>query len=121
MRKAVAGLLLGLCAAVIVLGLDVFFSTISGGTAVNPLDTIELITCRPNVISTSLINHGYEKKSCRIIVINNSDVLHDKPHSFDLSGREIKPRFGRGSVGVRLRDSLIQAATPFCVPHHILR
>ncbi len=44
MRKAVAGLLVGLGAAVIVLGLDALFNSIGGGTAVNPLQKIELIS-----------------------------------------------------------------------------
>ena len=44
MRKTIAGLLIGLLSAVVVLTADALFDTIGGGTAVNPLLKIELIT-----------------------------------------------------------------------------
>jgi adenylate cyclase len=43
-RPIVAGLLVGCSAAVVVLGLDLVFSRVSGGTAVNPLQTLEMQT-----------------------------------------------------------------------------
>src|SRR5262245_927685 len=43
-RPIVAGLLVGSSAAAIVLVLDVMFSRVSGGTAVNPLQTLEMQT-----------------------------------------------------------------------------
>ncbi|HEY7791505.1 MAG TPA: adenylate/guanylate cyclase domain-containing protein [Vicinamibacterales bacterium] len=44
MRKWLAGILIGLIAAAIVLGANAFFARLAGGTARNPLDTIELKT-----------------------------------------------------------------------------
>ena len=43
-RPIVAGLLVGFCAAVIIVGLDWTFSHASSGTAVNPLQTLEMQT-----------------------------------------------------------------------------
>ena len=44
MRKVIAGFLIGLTAAAAVLGTDALFSAAAGGTARNPLETIELKT-----------------------------------------------------------------------------
>jgi len=43
-RPIVAGLVVGCSAAVVVLGLDLMFSRVGGGTAVNPLQTLEMQT-----------------------------------------------------------------------------
>src|SRR5262245_9778121 len=44
LRPVAAGLLVGLCAALIIMGLDWLFSRANSGTAVNPLQTLEMQT-----------------------------------------------------------------------------
>ena len=44
MQKAVAGIVIGISAAALILGLDALFGTTSGGVGFHPLQTIELKT-----------------------------------------------------------------------------
>ena len=44
MQKAVAGIVIGMAAAAMILGLDGLFNALSGGSGIHPLQTIELKT-----------------------------------------------------------------------------
>jgi len=91
-HQIVAGLFVGLLAAFIILGADRLFSSVQGGTAVNPLETLEMQTYDWRLASTAQPETA--RKDIALIEIDEYTLRNIEPYA----GRWPWPRIVHGSL-----------------------
>jgi len=104
-HEVVAGLLIGLLAAAVIIGTDELFSRLEGGTAVNPLQTLEMQTYDWRLSTTA--QPATARKDIALIEIDEFSLRNLEPYA----GRWPWPRL----IHATLLDYLIRAKTKVIV------